>query len=138
MKDQNFIALAKRYFARLLNVEECKIDELYEFVNTHFSIKIENSKVFAPEKPQRFSAVLHYLEPGDYGVNRSLIAFGDKELGGEGLNYCEFITESAALEAAYKHVNSVEFLPHNWMFRKGEYPYNMLILFDKDYGKNIG
>ncbi len=137
MKDKNFIALAKRHFAKVLNIEESKVEELYEFVNTHFYIKIEDSKIYSPDKPQRFTAILHYLQPGDYGEDISLMAFGDKKLGGEGNRHCDFVTEAAALEVAYKRINSVEFTTHNWVFHTGEYPNNMLILFDKDYGKDI-
>ena len=133
MYNKFFIDAAKKHFAEILKVEVSKIDELYHFVNTHFYINVISSKEFALHKPETFSAKLHFIEPDEFCENVTLLAFGDKELGGQGIYYDEFSDEETALQAAYKQVNFVKFKPKNCHTFGSELPSNMLLLFDKDY-----
>lgn len=132
MNKKNFTSFAKRYFAQKLNIDETKVEELYEFVNTHFAIEVADNQFCSPNKPLRYTATLIYEESGDYGRDMQLMSFGNKELGGEGTFYDEFTTKEAALQAAYQRVNSVEFTSHNGILSHDK-PLNLLILFDKDY-----
>jgi len=133
MKEKKFAALAKRHFAKVLGVEESKVEELYDFVNTHFFIEVKNNKPEAPKKFQTFTAVLYYDSDDEYSDGMAMMSFGDEELGGKGYHFDEFSTPEIAIRAAYKRINSVEFLPHNGVFHMGQYPLNMLVLFDEDY-----
>lgn len=134
MNKNDFTSFAKRHFAQKLNIDENKVEELYEFVNTHFAIEVTDNQFCSPNKQLRYTATLVYEEPGDYGRDMQLMSFGNKELGGEGAFYDEFPTKEAALQAAYQCVNSVEFTSHNWVLSHDK-PLNLLILFDKDYKK---
>lgn len=132
MQQKNFIALAKRHFAKQLRVEESKVEEIYDFVNTHFRIEVRNNNPEAPEKFQTFTPVLCYDPDEEYSEAVRLMSFGDEELG---YGYCfdEFPTSEIAMRVAYNRINSVEFTPHNGIFRPGQFPLNMLVLFDKNY-----
>ena len=132
MQQEKFAALAKRHFAKVLGVEESKVEELYDYVNTHFRIEVRNNNPDAPKKFQTFTAVLCYDPDEEYSEAMAMMSFGDEELGGKGYYFDEFSTPEIAIRAAYKHINSVEFLPHNGVFHMGQYPLNMLVLFDKD------
>ena len=132
MNKKNFTSFAKRYFAQKLNIDENKVEELYEFVNTHFAIEVTDNQFCSSNKPLRYTATLVYEESGDYGRDMQLMSFGNKELGGEGTFYDEFTTKEAALQAAYQRVNSVEFTTHSWVLSHDK-PRNLLIGFDKDY-----
>lgn len=132
MNKKNFTSFAKRYFAQKLNIDENKVEELYEFVNTHFAIEVTDNQFCSSNKPLRYTATLVYEESGDYGRDMQLMSFGNKELGGEGTFYDEFTTKEAALQAAYQRANSVEFTTHSWVLSHDK-PRNLLILFDKDY-----
>ena len=117
--NEKFIAFATRHFAEMLGIEEGKVEELYDFVNTRFSIEVRSNK------DQTFSSILHYTEPDeDYGEDVSVISWE------------QFATAEDARKAAHKNIKSVEFCNHNVIFAFGQYPKNMLILFDKDYQKS--
>lgn len=128
MQQEKFAALAKRHFAKVLGVEESKVEELYDYVNTHFRIEVRNNNPDAPKELQTYTAVVCYKDDCEGGEFRSLFCLflGDEELGGKGLAFREFDTPEKALQSAYKHINS-------GVFHIGQYPLNMLVLFDKDY-----
>ena len=100
MNKNDFTSFAKRHFAQKLNIDENKVEELYEFVNTHFAIEVTDNQFCSPNKQLRYTATLVYEESGDYGRDMRLMSFGNKELGGEGAFYDEFPTKEAALQAA--------------------------------------
>lgn len=133
MENAKFCEFTMAYFAELLGISTKDVLKLYEFVNTHFYIEVTDSKAFSPNKPRRFTARLIYSDPREYGEDHAMCSFGD----GKDPSSDEFLTVTDAVKTAYQRISTVEFTRGSVVFEGNKWPYNMLVLFDKNYERSI-
>lgn len=122
-----FLEFAKRHFAEKLGVSAEEVEKWYDFVNKNFFIYIETSKFISPDKPETFSATLHYSnDRDDCGTAAHLVGFQTSS------GQSEFKTPEDALDIALRKVNSVEFTREIHFTVFCDIPFNALILFDTE------
>lgn len=128
MFKQSFIQVAACHFAKALGVSEERVEELYDFVNTHFTISVQSTKTLKPQKPEKFFSTLIYLDTEAGEPATTVLVFRNKNLEDS------FPSKEEALELAYSRINDTVFYQHGNPLPP-EIPNNVLLLFDKDYNK---